>query len=92
MFSSIRSDNGVAPQFGRRVYVDPAATVIGNVSPGYDVSVLPGVVIRGDMHSITVGDRSNVQDNAVLHIAHDGDYNPGGWPLRLVRLPRSARE
>jgi carbonic anhydrase/acetyltransferase-like protein (isoleucine patch superfamily) len=63
------------------VYIDPAATVIGNVVLGDDVSVWPGAVVRGDMHSIHVGARSNVQDNAVLHITHPSDYNPGGWPL-----------
>jgi carbonic anhydrase/acetyltransferase-like protein (isoleucine patch superfamily) len=59
------------------------ATVIGDAVLGDDVSVWPGAVIRGDMHSIRVGDRSNVQDNAVLHITHASDYNPGGWPLAI---------
>jgi carbonic anhydrase/acetyltransferase-like protein (isoleucine patch superfamily) len=68
---------------GERVYIDPAATVIGDVTLGDDVSVWPGAVIRGDMHRITVGHRSNVQDNAVLHITHPSDYNPGGWPLTI---------
>ncbi len=79
----IRSFQGISPKLGRRVYVDPAATVIGDVSLGDDVSVWPGAVIRGDMHTIRVGHRSNVQDNAVLHITHPSDYNPGGWPLTI---------
>jgi len=81
MRPSLRSYRGITPQLGERVYVDPAATVIGDVSLGDDVSVWPGAVIRGDMHSIKVGRRSNVQDNAVLHITHASEYNPGGWPL-----------
>ena len=81
MHQSIRSHQGISPQLGARVYIDQAATVIGNVVLGDDVSVWPGAVIRGDMHTIRVGDRSNVQDNAVLHITHAGEYNPGGWPL-----------
>jgi carbonic anhydrase/acetyltransferase-like protein (isoleucine patch superfamily) len=81
MHPSLRSHRGIAPQLGQRVYVDPAATVIGDVTLGDDVSVWPGAVIRGDMHSIKVGARSNVQDNSVLHITHASEYNPGGWPL-----------
>lgn len=78
---TLRTFNGITPHLGDRVYVDPAATVIGDVELGEDVSVWPGAVIRGDMHRIRIGKRSNVQDNAVLHITHDSGYNPGGWPL-----------
>ena len=81
MNPAIRSYQGILPQFGQRVYVDPTAVVIGKVTLGDDVSVWPGAIIRGDMHHITIGNRSNVQDNAVLHITHASDYNPGGWPL-----------
>ena len=80
---SIRSHRGISPQLGLRVYIDPAATVIGDVHLGDDASVWPGAVIRGDMHSIRIGARSNVQDNAVLHITHTSDFNPGGWPLTI---------
>lgn len=83
MDHSIRSHRGISPNLGLRVYVDPAATVIGNVCLGDDVSVWPGAVIRGDMHSISVGARSNIQDNAVLHITHASDFNPAGWPLSI---------
>lgn len=83
MNSAVRSHNGITPKMGQRVYIDPAATVIGKVTLGDDVSVWPGAVIRGDMHTIRVGQRSNVQDNAVLHITHDSKYNPGGWPLAI---------
>ena len=55
--------------------------MIGDTQLDDDVSVWPGAVIRGDMHSIKVGARSNIQDNAVLHITHASDYNPGGYPL-----------
>ncbi|MCA9230295.1 MAG: gamma carbonic anhydrase family protein [Planctomycetales bacterium] len=79
----LRSYKGMMPQLGERVYIDPDATVIGDVVLGDDVSVWPGAVIRGDMHSIRVGNRSNVQDNAVLHITHASKYNPAGWPLTI---------
>ena len=83
MDQSIRSHRGISPQLGRRVYIDPAATVIGDVCLGDDASVWPGAVIRGDMHSIKIGARSNVQDSAVLHITHASDFNPDGWPLSI---------
>lgn len=83
MDHSIRSYRGIYPKLGNRTYIDPAATVIGDVELGDDVSVWPGAVIRGDMHSIRIGARSNVQDNAVLHITHSSDFNPEGWPLKI---------
>ena len=81
MDHSIRSHAGISPNLGLRVFIDPAATVIGNVTLGNDASVWPGAVIRGDMHSISIGCRTSIQDNAVLHISHASDFNPGGWPL-----------
>jgi len=81
MDHSIRSHRGISPTLGQRVYIDTAATVIGDTQLGDDVSVWPGAVIRGDMHAIKIGARSNIQDNAVLHITHASEYNPGGYPL-----------
>ena len=83
MDHSIRSFRGISPTLGQQVYIDPAATVIGDVHLADDVSVWPGAVIRGDMHRIRVGARTSVQDNAVLHITHASDFNPGGWPLTI---------
>ncbi|HJL47578.1 MAG TPA: hypothetical protein RMG45_17120, partial [Polyangiaceae bacterium LLY-WYZ-15_(1-7)] len=45
-----------------RVYVDPASTVIGDVTLGDDCSLWPGAVVRGDMHRIRVGARTSIQD------------------------------
>jgi carbonic anhydrase/acetyltransferase-like protein (isoleucine patch superfamily) len=78
---SIRSYQGHSPIIGARVYVDPQACVIGRVSLGADTSVWPMVVLRGDVHSITVGSRTSVQDGSVLHVTHDGPYHPGGGAL-----------
>lgn len=70
------------PEAGARVWIDPAATVIGAVRLGDDVSVWPGVVLRGDVNSIDIGARSNIQDASVGHVTHDGPYTPdGGIPL-----------
>lgn len=80
---NIRPFQGITPQLGERVYIDPHATVIGQVQLGDDVSVWPGAVIRGDLEPIRVGDRSNVQDNAVLHTTHRSKYNPNGYALTI---------
>ncbi|HEY2621821.1 gamma carbonic anhydrase family protein [Dyella sp. Tek66A03] len=77
---SLRKYKGIWPTLHHRVYVDPAATVIGAVDLGDDVSIWPGAVLRGDVHFIRVGARSNVQDGAVIHVTHDGPYSPGGFP------------
>ena len=61
--------------------IAPESYVLGDVTIGADSSVWPGAVIRGDMHRISIGERTSVQDGAVLHITHASDYNPGGYPL-----------
>ncbi|MDW8480112.1 MAG: gamma carbonic anhydrase family protein [Xanthomonadales bacterium] len=80
---AVRPLAGVRPRLGERVYVDPAATVIGDVELGDDVSVWPGAVLRGDVHRIRVGARSNIQDGTVVHVTHDGPYTPGGFPALI---------
>ena len=81
--NDIRTWQDTRPVLGQRVYVDPAATVIGDVHLGDDASVWPGAVIRGDVHRIRVGARSNIQDGAVIHVTHDGPYTPGGQPCLI---------
>lgn len=71
------------PALGDRVWIDPAATVIGQVTLGDDVSIWPGAVLRGDVHRIEIGARSNIQDGAIGHVTHDGPYTPGGFPLLI---------
>ena len=68
----------LAPTLGERVYVDPAATVIGDVVLGDDVSIWPGTVVRGDVNYIRVGARTNIQDGTIVHVTHDGPFNPPG--------------
>jgi carbonic anhydrase/acetyltransferase-like protein (isoleucine patch superfamily) len=60
---------GVGPSLGRDVFVADAAAVIGDVHLGDEASVWFGAVVRGDYRSIRIGPRSNVQDNAVIHIS-----------------------
>ena len=80
---AIRSYMDRSPRFGRRVYVDPLSTLIGDVTIGDDCSFWPGVSVRGDVQEIVIGHRSNIQDNAVLHVTHDGPFSPGGRGLYI---------
>ena len=63
----IQPYRGKWPKLGKNVYIAPTASVIGDVTLGDDVSVWPSAVLRGDMAPIVVGDRTNIQDGAVIH-------------------------
>jgi gamma-carbonic anhydrase len=63
----IRAYRGAVPKVAASAYIDPSAQLIGNVSVGERSSVWPGVVARGDVHSISIGAETNIQDNSVLH-------------------------
>ena len=71
----LRPFSGRWPAIPPSCYVDPSAQVIGDVELGEGASVWMNAVLRGDVHSIRVGARSNVQDNAVLH------GQRGIWPV-----------
>ena len=81
--SNIRAVLGVAPRLGDRVMIDPTAVVMGDVHLGDDSSVWPHAAMRGDVQIIRIGARTNIQDGSVLHVTHDGPYNPGGFPLSI---------
>lgn len=80
---NVRAFGDATPVLGVRVWVDPAAVVIGRVEIGDDASLWPTVVARGDVNFIRIGARTNVQDGSVLHVTHDGPYSPGGRPLLI---------
>jgi carbonic anhydrase/acetyltransferase-like protein (isoleucine patch superfamily) len=81
---SVRPYLDQSPRLGLRVWVDPAATVIGDVEIGDDASVWPGAVIRGDVNYIRIGARSNLQDQCVVHVTHDGPNGPPGGLATLI--------
>jgi len=83
---TIESYKDVDPFLGRDVFVHPSATVIGDVELGDQVSVWPGVVIRGDVNMIRIGEGSNIQDNTVLHVSHRSPADPDGAPLYIGRF------
>jgi len=80
---AIRSYLEYTPTLADRVYVDESAVVIGRVSMGVDTSVWPLTVIRGDVHTITIGERTNIQDGSVLHLTAPGSSPPDGFPLTI---------
>src|SRR5271168_5452058 len=63
----LRSYQGITPVVPISCYVDPSAQVIGDVVLGEQASVWMNAVVRGDVNSIRIGAKSNVQDCAVLH-------------------------
>lgn len=63
----IKTLNNKTPQFGKECFLAETATVIGDVQMGDNCSVWFNAVIRGDVHSIKIGNNTNIQDNAVIH-------------------------
>lgn len=80
---AIRAFEEHQPAIGKGVFVDETAVVIGNVDIGEDSSIWPMAVIRGDIHQIRIGKRSSIQDASVVHVTHDGPFNPGGFPCHI---------
>jgi carbonic anhydrase/acetyltransferase-like protein (isoleucine patch superfamily) len=58
------------PQLKKNAWIAKGASVIGRVSMGEDSAVWFGCVVRGDVHYITIGDRSNIQDLSMIHVTH----------------------
>ncbi|MFV2033420.1 MAG: gamma carbonic anhydrase family protein [Gammaproteobacteria bacterium] len=79
----IREFEGTSPTIADSCYIDSSAVVIGDVVIGEDSSVWPQTVIRGDVNIIRIGDNTNVQDGSVLHVSHQGEFNPEGAELHV---------
>ncbi|MDE5749905.1 MAG: hypothetical protein K2H87_03960, partial [Duncaniella sp.] len=58
---------GFTPEVGEGTFVAPNASIIGDVKVGNDCSIWFNAVLRGDVNSIRIGDRVNIQDGSVLH-------------------------
>jgi carbonic anhydrase/acetyltransferase-like protein (isoleucine patch superfamily) len=67
------------PDIARAAFVAANATVVGDVTLGAQASVFYGAVLRGDIARIVVGEGSNIQDNAIVHLADDLDAIVGAW-------------
>tara|TARA_B110000438_G_scaffold278675_1_gene302456 strand:+ start:300 stop:818 length:519 start_codon:yes stop_codon:yes gene_type:complete len=64
----IKEINSNSPKISRNVYISETAIVIGDVTIGDYVNIWFGSVVRGDMHFIKIGSRTNIQDNSVIHV------------------------
>ena len=72
----IKSVRNHTPEVGEGTFVAETAVLIGDVKVGNDSSIWYNVVLRGDVNSITIGDRTNIQDGAVIHTLYDGSPSP----------------
>lgn len=70
---------GKTPDTARALFVAANATVLGDVVLGAQSSVFYGAVLRGDIHEIRVGEGTNIQDNAIVHLADDYGASIGAW-------------
>jgi len=61
---------GVSPKFGDNCFIAPNATVVGDVVTGNDCSIWFNAVVRGDVNSIRMGNKVNIQDGAVIHCTY----------------------
>lgn len=67
------------PDLARALFVAPTASVMGDVVLGPSTSVFYGAVLRGDIHEIRVGEGTNIQDNAIVHLADEYGAHLGAW-------------
>ena len=67
----IKPVNGTSPVFGKNCYLAENCTVVGEVVMGDDCSVWFNAVVRGDVNSITIGNKVNIQDGAIIHCTYE---------------------
>lgn len=79
--TNIRPYKGILPSIGSNIYIDSSAVLVGDITLSEDVSIWPLVAARGDVNTITIGKRTNVQDGSVLHVTRKSPSNPQGNPL-----------
>lgn len=72
----IREVRGHVPQIGENTFLAETAVILGDVTIGEDCSIWYGAVLRGDVNKITIGNRTNIQDGAVIHTLYDGSKHP----------------
>ena len=72
----IKEVRGHTPKVGENTFMAETATLLGDVTIGHDCSIWYGAVLRGDVNTITIGDRTNIQDGAVIHTLYDGSKHP----------------
>ncbi len=79
--TNIRPYKGISPQIGDKCFIDNSAVIVGDVSIADSASIWPLVAARGDVNTISIGARTNIQDGSVLHVTRKSKANPLGNPL-----------
>jgi carbonic anhydrase/acetyltransferase-like protein (isoleucine patch superfamily) len=79
--TNIRPYKGISPSTKSNNYIDESAILVGDITLADDVSIWPFVAARGDVNTITIGSRTNIQDGTVLHVTRKSLENPQGNPL-----------
>jgi len=79
--NNLRLYKGILPNLGAKNYIDDSSVIVGDVTLGDDVSIWPLVAARGDVNSISIGARTNIQDGTILHVTRKSLNNPDGNPL-----------
>ena len=72
----IKEVRGHTPRVGQNTWLADTAVLLGDVSVGRDCSIWFNAVLRGDVNTITIGDRTNIQDGVVIHTLYDGSKQP----------------
>ncbi|KNC10599.1 hypothetical protein AC791_06580 [Klebsiella sp. RIT-PI-d] len=83
MSTVLRPYKDLFPKVSQRVMIDPTSVIIGDIRLAEDVGIWPLVVIRGDVHYVEIGARTNIQDGSVLHVTHKSSFKPEGNPLLI---------
>jgi carbonic anhydrase/acetyltransferase-like protein (isoleucine patch superfamily) len=77
---NIRNYGNLRPKIDENAYIDPTAVVVGDVTIGEYSSLWPTAVVRGDIHYVSIGKYTNIQDGSVIHVTPEthpvniGDY------------------
>ena len=66
----LKTVHGISPKFGSNIYLAENCTVVGDVIMGDDCSVWFNAIVRGDVNSIRIGNKVNIQDGAVIHCTY----------------------
>jgi len=77
----IRPFKGVSPTIDRTAFISETAVIIGDVQVGAETGIWFNVVVRGDVNSIKIGCRTNIQDLSILHVSSRKSEGDTGCPL-----------
>lgn len=81
--SNVKSYKGISPNIGKDVFIEDSAVLYGDITLNDDVSIWPLVAARGDVNTINIGARTNIQDGTILHVTRKSPSNPDGNPLYI---------